>query len=205
MGVAPGHCVIESAECKGIWRGDGALERIPDDPSESDLDGDVKNSQALINHKLLKAAREGSTKDIEKSLQGGAFMETRRPFVMTPESRAAPDPTPRTRGVGLTPLMYAAQGGYPEACELLLQRGAFIGAEEEDGLTALHFAAASGSEGTCKVLLSYGADPEHCDDDGQTALEHVPDHAAATPWERNHWRDILHSPNTGSQAAAQAT
>mmetsp|Transcript_144926 Transcript_144926/g.403664 ORF Transcript_144926/g.403664 Transcript_144926/m.403664 type:complete len:217 (+) Transcript_144926:55-705(+) len=181
------HCVA----CKGELpcRGDGIPEFIEDDSAA--MDGDVKNSQAMTNHKLLKAARDGDVEGIQRMLKKGAYIETRRPFVMTPESVATADAALQTRGTGLTPLMYAAQGGYERACEVLIAAGACVNAEDEDGMRPLHFAASSGSQETCKVVLCGGAEPEARDDEGHTALEHVPASDTSTLAEERRWTDLL--------------
>mmetsp|Transcript_76791 Transcript_76791/g.150581 ORF Transcript_76791/g.150581 Transcript_76791/m.150581 type:complete len:195 (+) Transcript_76791:68-652(+) len=189
MGANAARCSLDETDlnaCKA-WRGDGAVETI----GEDDLDGDVKNSQALTNHKLLKAARDGLPDEVQRCLDNGAFIETRRPFVMTPESVATPGSTLQTRGIGLTPLMYAAQGGYPEACEVLLSNGACANAEDEDGMRPLHFAATSGSEEACRVLIAKGAEVAARDDDGRTALDCVPPMLTATAAEKRQWAAIL--------------
>mmetsp|Transcript_103895 Transcript_103895/g.333014 ORF Transcript_103895/g.333014 Transcript_103895/m.333014 type:complete len:232 (+) Transcript_103895:76-771(+) len=198
MGATTSQCRVERSQCssntckgaEALFGGDGSLECIGVEGTD-DLDGDVKNSQALINHKLLKAAREGSVKKIEKFLGQGAYIETRRPFVMTPESTNSPSCSLQTRGVGLTPLMYAAQGGYAQACEVLISRGACLIVEDEDGLRPLHFAASSGSEETCRVLLQYGAEPFLEDDDALTPFDHLPSNVVFSQAEKKHWHEVL--------------
>lgn len=187
---------VACAPCKGDLPctafGDGPIEDL--DADSPAADGDVRDSQAMTNHKLLKAAREGHVENIHKMLERGAFIETRRPFVMTPESAATSDSSLQTRGTGLTPLMYAAQGGYERACEALLAEGACVNAEDEDGMRPLHFAAFSGSSETCSILLSSGADLTALDDEGRRAIEHVTPGDATTPAERRSWENLLQSP-----------
>merc|ERR1712147_569364 len=98
----------------------------------------------MINHLLLRATKEGNEEDLEAALAKGAFLETRRPFLMTPESSAEQDTILVLRGVGLTPLMYASQAGYTHIVLRLIKAGAEVNAEEEDGLRPLHFAASAG-------------------------------------------------------------
>jgi len=194
-----------AVDCKGARGGDGFPEQIENDDYGSELDGDVKNSTALTNHKLLKAARDGDTEGIMKMLGKGAYIETRRPFVMTPESVSTSDSAIVTRGTGMTPLMYAAQGGYEQACSLLLEKGACANSQDEDGTRPLHFAASSGNKrGTgdcaggnprsleaCKSLLAGGAEPDARDDDGLKAIDHVSRSELSTPAERRLWLDAL--------------
>jgi hypothetical protein len=144
----------------------------------------------MRNHKLLRAAKVGDVAEIRAMVEKGAYLETRRPFIMTPEKHLLSIPKTR-RSKGLTPLMYAAQGGYHEACQELLLAGASLDAEDEDGQRPLHFAASSGCLKTCQVLLSAGADPATQDDDGHTALAHVSPADMATPAEKKSWQALL--------------
>jgi hypothetical protein len=159
----------------------------PDDPL---LDGDVGESLAMNNHKLLKAARIGNVQGIVTMLTKRAFLETRRPFVMTPESVSSPERC-FMRGEGLTPLMCAAQGGYEDACRVLLRCKACVDVEDEDGMRPLHYAAAAGWPEICKILIDGGADPQAADDDGMRALEHVPPEDMMTSAEKKLWQGIL--------------
>lgn len=162
------------------------------DPDSAACDGDVRDSPALTNHKLLKAASEGNVEKIARMLERSGYIETRRPFVMTPESAATHDGALTTRGTGLTPLMYAAQGGYDLACLALLEAGACVNAEDEDGLRPLHFGAFSGNDATCSVLLEGGAEPNALDDEGRLAIEHVPD--ISSRYDRRRWEILLRTP-----------
>ena len=59
---------------------------------------------------------------------------------------------------GFTPLMCAAQEGYTEVCEQLLEKGkASIEETTPDGCTALTSAAIKGHSSTVELLLSKGA------------------------------------------------
>merc|ERR1712232_427183 len=157
--------------------------------------GDVAGSQAMINHSLLKAARDGDVEALETALKRGAFLETRRPFVITPESSSADTVGngDAARGVGLTPLMHGAQGGHRKVVELLVSAKANVEAQEEDGLRPLHFAASADSREACLILLQAAADPGARDDEGRNALAHVPLHALATRVERQRWESLFGS------------
>lgn len=180
------------ALCRDTWKDDGAIESLG---SPRGMDGDVKNSQALLNHKLLKAAQDGDLARLQRALALGAYIETRRPFVVTPESAAvASDATLQTRGAGLTPLMYAAQGGYSEACELLICRGACVNSEDEDGMRPLHFAATSGSAETCATLLSGGSELNALDDDGHRAMDHIPKSLLSSQAAVRYWKAVFDTP-----------
>ena len=69
-----------------------------------------------------------------------------------------------------TALMFAADNGHEEVCELLLSRGAEIDAKNGEGWTALMFAVERGHEEVCKLLLSKGAEVDAKNDNGARAL-----------------------------------
>ncbi len=77
---------------------------------------------------------------------------------------------------GWTPLHLAAFFGQAEAVEVLLARGASVGARSRKPLenTALNAAAAGNHLGVCRILLDAGADPN-----ARQAGGYVPLHAAA--------------------------
>jgi ankyrin repeat protein len=60
---------------------------------------------------------------------------------------------------GWRPLHYAAALGNRGICELLLARGANVGAVDKHGSTALHEAAYFGHTSVVKLLMANGADP----------------------------------------------
>src|SRR5207302_9685990 len=62
-------------------------------------------------------------------------------------------------GQDSTLLMLASQTGADEMVRLLLDRGAKVRAENDDGDCALSFAAATGHASTVRILLAHGADP----------------------------------------------
>ena len=78
-----------------------------------------------------------------------------------------------------TPLMKAAEEGYPEIAQLLLDRGADIKCKNRKGRDALSFAAApsmkrastDGHRYVLRLLVERGADPLRKDERGQTAKD----------------------------------
>merc|ERR1712187_893603 len=104
------------------------------------------------NQKLLAASRDNDVEGIRRAVEDGAYLETRRPFVMRPKPPSSGfDPIGnagkkrKTPKEGLTPLMYAAQNGSIEAARLLLDARAQIGARDEEGVQPLHLAAGTAS------------------------------------------------------------
>lgn len=145
------------------------------------------DSPSMLNHLLLKASQDSNIESLHICIQQGAFLETRRPFAVTPELGLNPDGGP----VGLTPLMYSAQNGAAVACRMLLEARACVNAEDEDSLTPLHFAASSGSVKACRVLLEYRADVGVRDVEGREAFEMVSPAEMMRPEEKLLWRSLL--------------
>lgn len=154
---------------------------------ESGLLGDLRDSHAMMNHLLLKAAQEGCVEAILACIDRGANVETRRPFAMSPDAGVSPDEACR----GLTPLMYAAQNGNYDACKVLLELFADANAEDEDGMRPLHFAAAAGSMALCGLLLDYKADIHAQDVEGRVAFDMLPLEDVLTRREVQAWREVL--------------
>lgn len=181
-----------------------AAEVIYSEEPEPPLDGvgDICNSQAMTNHLLLKASRDGDVKGTIAALKRRAFVETRRPFLMTPEATPTSDTRSGLRGTGFTPLMYAAQGGYLEIAKLLVDAGAEPSAQDEDGMRCLHFAAAAEQLDMCRYLVEVGADPFALDDDGRTAISHVPESQLESKVNVRRWNRVLGKmPSEGGSVA----
>ncbi|KAL8937621.1 MAG: hypothetical protein Q9216_004336 [Gyalolechia sp. 2 TL-2023] len=71
---------------------------------------------------------------------------------------------------GNMPLIWAAKNGYCLAVQLLLDKGAEIGAENYEGVTALYWAANNGHAATVDLLLNNGANCKPRDKVGWTSL-----------------------------------
>jgi ankyrin repeat protein len=75
-------------------------------------------------------------------------------------------------GEGVTPLVLAAYRGHTDVVKLLLERGAFVNAQEKrNGLSSLSHAVGRGDRELVAVLLAHGADPALKSADGRTALD----------------------------------
>jgi len=127
--------------------------------------------ESILNQELIKAAREGRDDDLNWCLQNGAFVDTRRPFTIAFHNECEDEED--DADVGLTPLMYAALGGYSQACRVLLSAGACVDSEDEDKMQPLHFAATSGSIEVFTLLLQAKANPWAQDSKGHTALHYL--------------------------------
>uniref|UniRef100_A0A7S1F8G1 Uncharacterized protein n=1 Tax=Noctiluca scintillans TaxID=2966 RepID=A0A7S1F8G1_NOCSC len=155
--------------------------------------GAEPHSISFLNQSLISAARSNDLKGIGEAIASGAFIETRKPFVlqMKPENDTAP--SMRSLTSGLTPLMYVAQNGSVEAVSLLLEASARVDLTDEDGLTPLHFAAASGSLRACQVLIEHGASTNAQDDEGRKPMAFVPGDVRHVHAEARRWSDCLGS------------
>lgn len=154
-----------------------------------------KDSKGMTNQRLLAASRDNDLDGMRKAVDDGAYLETRRPFVMRPKppnsAYEASGKKRKTPKEGLTPLMYAAQNGSADAAKLLLESRAQIGARDEDGLQPLHFAASSGYSEVCDVLLAHGADKNAADESGRRAIEYVPEEQTEAKADREKWEALL--------------
>jgi ankyrin repeat protein len=56
-----------------------------------------------------------------------------------------------------TPLLRALKEGHPEAARLLVEHGANIDAEDDEGRTAFHVASEKGYHETAKFLSDHGS------------------------------------------------
>merc|ERR1712176_175041 len=138
-------------------------------------------------------SQDGDTDAVKSAISQRAFLEARRPFVVTPETSAGgvSKADINARGTGLTPLMYASKGAYLSAMELLVSAKANLEAQDEDGIRSLHLAAMSGELDAVSLLLKAGAEAYAEDDEGRTAMEHVPIALVRTAKERQVWESLF--------------
>eukprot|EP00927_Polykrikos_kofoidii_P078717 TRINITY_DN75532_c0_g1_i1.p1 TRINITY_DN75532_c0_g1~~TRINITY_DN75532_c0_g1_i1.p1 ORF type:complete len:279 (-),score=33.51 TRINITY_DN75532_c0_g1_i1:45-881(-) len=154
--------------------------------------------KCMTDQRLLVAARNDDITGIQLAIQEGAYLETRRPFVMRPwqssSSWTSNDAGAKRRKApreGLTPLMYVAQNGSVEGTTLLITSRARVSAREEDGMRPLHFAAQSGVLEICRILLENGADKDAETNDGNRAIDFVSESCFLLPGERGEWEALL--------------
>lgn len=74
------------------------------------------------------------------------------------------------RNMEPTPLMVAAERGYTEVVKALIDSGADVNAQRNNGWSALIHAARHGRTETVRVLMDAGADVNAKSNDGETAL-----------------------------------
>ena len=72
---------------------------------------------------------------------------------------------------GWTPTIYAAFNGHDPVVSYLLDNGALIDAQADNGFTALIAAARGGHEAVVALLLKKGANPNLKSDAGETAMD----------------------------------
>mmetsp|Transcript_136364 Transcript_136364/g.323003 ORF Transcript_136364/g.323003 Transcript_136364/m.323003 type:complete len:218 (+) Transcript_136364:52-705(+) len=159
-------------------------------------DGDLHGSEAMLTHKMLVAAKEGKEDELHQLLLHGLCVDKRRPFFMKRESEDVKPASfrPVRRQLGMSALMYAAQGGYAKCCLQLLAANADPNAEDEDGMRPLHFAATSGDMAVCEVLIQHRADVGAKADDEKTAFDLVPRDAFPSARHQQRWLELLKDP-----------
>mmetsp|Transcript_76697 Transcript_76697/g.228664 ORF Transcript_76697/g.228664 Transcript_76697/m.228664 type:complete len:225 (+) Transcript_76697:103-777(+) len=178
------------------------ISAVPDPPIHShctDISSAAKDTRGLMNQRLLVACRDDDISELKLALEEGAYLETRRPFVMRPQPPTGIDALMELSGKkkkkaskeGLTPLMYASQNGSVAATSLLLQAKAQVLARDEDGLRPLHFAAGSGVLEVCEILLRHGAERDAADEDGRRAIDYVPQGCTIMRTDREKWEALL--------------
>jgi hypothetical protein len=154
-----------------------------------------KDTKGMTNQKLLAAARDSDLEGLRNAIADGAYLETRRPFVMRPKPPVSGyEPSGggkkrKTPKEGLTPLMYTTQNGSLEATKLLIEAKAQVQARDEEGLQPLHFAAGGGSLEVCSLLMSHGADKTAQTDDGRRPIEFVKDVDSKAAWKE--WEALI--------------
>lgn len=131
------------------------------------------SAQSANNQKLIQGAREGNVLVVDEAIKKNANLETRKPLriVINPgENRARKK---ASSGEGMTPLMYAANGGHVSVVRQLLEAKAKVNAEDQDGLTPLHFAALSGTFEVCEALIEFGAAIDAIDEHSRQPLDYL--------------------------------
>lgn len=76
----------------------------------------------------------------------------------------------KTDGEGLAPIHWAADSGFSEILEILINAGADVNLRDADGQTALHYASSCGHSQCVKSLLQHGAKIDITDNENCTAL-----------------------------------
>jgi ankyrin repeat protein len=108
---------------------------------------------------LIDAARKGDVEKVAAWIETGADLESRVPLPVEADGTPSPLPEAWNEEAGGTALIVASAAGRSEAVELLLRKGAAVGAQDERGWTALMRAAYFGHGRVASLLLEAGADP----------------------------------------------
>eukprot|EP00929_Paragymnodinium_shiwhaense_P071656 TRINITY_DN36407_c0_g1_i1.p1 TRINITY_DN36407_c0_g1~~TRINITY_DN36407_c0_g1_i1.p1 ORF type:complete len:217 (+),score=25.25 TRINITY_DN36407_c0_g1_i1:306-956(+) len=145
---------------------------------------------------LVQAARDGNVKLLTRAVHEGARVNTRcrgaRLMVQQQETCSEHQHEPRhSKGLKLTPLMYAAVGGHLECVRVLLDRRADVTKQDDDGMTALHFAASAGCLEVADAIVCGGGRPSSVDDYGCGLLEHLAADAKENPRELARWLALM--------------
>jgi hypothetical protein len=127
--------------------------------------GLFRSEQAALQRRLRKACENRNLEKMRAALDAGAppkglgdtcYRGFTNGVRLLLQHHADPNDTD---GYTWPPLTRAANDGYLEIAQLLLEAGAKIDAADRSGETALHRAAARGQGALVKLLLEKGADP----------------------------------------------
>jgi hypothetical protein len=105
------------------------------------------------NDDLFDAAQRGNVEKVKLLLADGADVNFKDPMVL-----------------GHTPLTIAATFGRTETVKVLLDHGAAVGQQTDDGASALQCGASAADSQLVRLLLDRGADVNHRDKFGRTPL-----------------------------------
>ena len=108
---------------------------------------------ADVNEDMFMAAQRGDVEKVRTLLEKGADINYKDDIVL-----------------GHTPLTIAAAWGHTEVVSLLLDHGASVDQQNEDGVSALQCAASTTKSEMVKLLLDRKADVNHRDKIGRTPL-----------------------------------
>jgi ankyrin repeat protein len=154
-----------------------------------------KHEKHLLNHRLLQAVEMGDSAEVVHLLAQGVNIETRNAEELTPLAIAirrgdvslvkvllmhGGNVHATTEKAGNFPprdiiLVPAAEKGYTQIVQLLLDRGADINTRSGMGVTALMLATQRNHIDVVKLLITQGADVNAKDDRGFTALSFAKD------------------------------
>ncbi len=116
---------------------------------------------------FIAATKENNTFRMQDILSRDPGVANRSRPHNNPESRE------RHTNAGWTPLHYAADMGYPDAVQLLLNAGASVDSMEDEGYTPIYYAASRGHADITQMLVNAGASVTSAPVIGETLLGEV--------------------------------
>lgn len=114
-------------------------------------------------HALIAAADSGNVKDVQRALAFGVDVNASEPFAVGGQ----PDQE-RTAAA----IIVAAEGGWEDVLDTLIQHGAEVNTTDSLGNTPLYYATQAGHLEAVRILLKKGADP-NAGSGEQTPLYHA--------------------------------
>lgn len=111
-------------------------------------------AQSVAEYQLIEAAYGGQLTRVRQLLAQGVKVDAQDAY-------------------GYTPLMWAAQAGWPLTTDVLIKKGAMVDARDHQGRTALLLATVRKHTEVVRVLLAAGANPKAPDHQGVTPADYA--------------------------------
>jgi len=157
-----------------------------------------KHAYSMFFGRRRKSCGDADADSLFDAVVTGDLAEVRRLVV-----DCGVDPNVREDDKGATPLHVAAEYGYSEIVEVLLEHGVDPNIRDKYGDTPLHYAAVFGNSKVVEVLLERGADPNIRDKYGLTPLHYAAAFDYPKIVELLHKKDLSDYDTTPLQAAAE--
>ena len=145
----------------------------------ADVNAEDEDEYPLHDEKLYLAIKEGDIEAVKKELADGADVNSKNSDGTLQVYSTVDQKWQTYTGIDFTPLDLAVVNGYKEIIELLIEKGADVNAEDDDGNSPLHMAyrgeinelmVVNGCKEIFELLIEKGADVNAKDDNGCSPL-----------------------------------